>query len=101
MRVSSQSPPRFRRTTGGGQIAPFVTHRPWAVQSRACTVEGAGRLAEAQQQELWTFLQDKGWRLLRGPEGGWAGGWHINIIGPSGEQIHLPISPGFVPSRGR
>lgn len=31
----------------------------------------------------------------RGVETGWVGGPHINLVGPAGEAVHLPVPAGF------
>jgi RHS repeat-associated protein len=68
-----------------------------AGRARAAGRELAGRLSEQETRAMLEALRQQGWRWPRGVEEGCVGGRHINIIGPSGESIHLPVPPGFCP----
>jgi hypothetical protein len=58
----------------------------------------AGRLTAAQTRNLLALLRQQGWKASpRGVEMNWRGGAHINLTGPSGQSLHLPVPAGFVP----
>ena len=63
----------------------------------AQNIGNGGRLSARELRDLLDLLQRQGWRMPRGVETNWVGGPHINIIGPSGQNIHLPVPPGFTP----
>lgn len=46
---------------------------------------------------LWDEALRRGWVPARGIETKWVGGPHINLKGPSGQTLHFPVPPGFVP----
>jgi hypothetical protein len=55
----------------------------------------AGRLTMEETQAILEQLLKDGWKLRGGVDTKWVGGLHINLIGPSGQRLHLPLPPGF------
>ena len=72
-----------------------------SLETRAAqAAQGIGsnpRLTVGQTRNLIAQMQREGWRMRGGVDANWAGGTHINFIGPSGQTLHLPVPPGFVP----
>jgi RHS repeat-associated protein len=71
-----------------------------SLQSQAATNTNrlAGRLSVQETRALLEHMKQNGWKVYRGVETGWRGGAHINVIAPGGGQnLHLPVPPGFQP----
>ena len=67
-----------------------------SLETMAATKSGAARSA-GQTRLIVDEALRRGYRLdPKGPDSRWIGGYHINLILPSGRRLHLPLPPGFV-----
>lgn len=60
-----------------------------------CRAQGKEPLTVEKAKEFYNEMIRRGYYHYRGIEEEWAGGRHINMIGPSGEKLHFPVPPGF------